>query len=350
MNSIDSSFQRLRLVASSAAYKVNFCIMRSICIALAMSIGLFLHAQEGQHPIMSSHDIVDGPAGGEHNVEDMQISKDGGIVYTVQTGSSKTSRKSYRATISADKMRTLVELLDLRDIRALPNNLPSQTHPIDFFWDKSIQIDRPEGIQSVHIENFYPFLNLNGLVYPQALIQLECTLQDIKSTTAKRPKDQDDWCSDLLSRNASATNSHACSDDVAQTRIVEGVGWGAVRLGTNLKIVKTALGEGYPSDKFSDVHFVEYRPLGIEISFNNSDDKVHAIYFYNRQQGSEQFGVFCGQTEKGINWKSTVDDVKSLYGHPAADFMLGNSGRLEFTGIDFRFENGTLVRIGVPGR
>lgn len=119
---------------------------------------------------------------------------------------------------------------------------------------------------------------------------------------------------------------------------------------SQLKAVKAALGEGHPSHKYSDVYFVEYRPQGIEISFNSSDDTVHAIYFYNRQQGSEQFGVFCGQTDKGVNWKSTVDDVKSLYGHPSADFMQGNAGRLEFTGIDFRFENGNLVRIGVPGR
>jgi hypothetical protein len=154
------------------------------------------------------------------------------------------------------------------------------------------------------------------MVYPQALIQLECTLQDIKSTTAKRPKNQDDWCDDLLSRNASAGSSHACSEDEAQTRVVEGVGWGAVRMGANLKAVKAALGEGHPSHKYSNVYFVEYRPQGIEISFNSSDDTVHAIYFYNRQQGSEQFGVFCGQTDKGVNWKSTLDDVKSLYGHP----------------------------------
>jgi hypothetical protein len=314
-----------------------------------MSMGLFLNAQDGQHLIISSHDIVDGPIGGEHNVEDLQIFIDGGIVYTVQRGASKTSRKSYRATISAEKMRNLVELLGSRDIRSLPNDLSPQTHPIDFFWDKSIRIDRPEGIQSIHIENFYPFLNLSGLVYPQALIQLECTLQGIKSATAKRPKEEDDWCGELLSRNAPTTNLDACSEDEAQTRIVEGIGWGAVRIGAHLKAVKAALGEGHPSEKYSDVSFVEYRPQGIEISFNNSDATVHAIYFYNRQQGSGQFGVFCGQTDKGINWKSTVDDVKSLYGHPTADFMNGNSGRLEFTGIDFRFENGTLVRIGVPG-
>jgi hypothetical protein len=308
-----------------------------------------VHAQGDQQPIIASHDIVDGPTGGERNVEDLQVFKDGRIVYNVRTEAPKPSRKSYQGTISADKVRNLVLILNLPDIRALPANMPAKTRPIDFFWDKSVQIDRPEGIQSVHIENFYPFLNLNGLVYPQALIELECTLQDIKSATAKRPESKEDWCEDILSRNAPADNSWGCSKDEAQTRIVGGVGWGVVRLGADLKAVEAALGVGHRSDKFSDVYFVEYRPRGIEISFNNSDRTVHAIYFYNRQQGSEQFGVFCGQTDKGVNWNSTIDDVKSLYGLPSADFLDGKSGRLEFKGIDFRFENGRLVRIGIPG-
>ena len=63
---------------------------------------------------------------------------------------------------------------------------------------------------------------------------------------------------------------------------------------SQLKAVKAALGEDR-ADKYSDVYFVEYRPQGIEISFDSSDDTVHAIYFYNRQQGSEQFGGFSGQ-------------------------------------------------------
>jgi hypothetical protein len=307
-----------------------------------MLVGLLAHAQDGQRPIITS-------GGGEHRVEDLRISKDRSIFYTVQTGSTKSGRRSYRATISADEMRTLVQVLNSRDIRVLPKNLPAQTRPTDFFWDKSIQIDRPEGIQSVHIDNFYPFLNLDGLAYPQALIELECTLQDIKSLAAKRPKAENAWCEDLLSHNA-PTRSYVCSKDESQTRIVGGVGWGVVRVGASLKAVRAALGEGHPSDKFSDVYFLEYRPRGIEISVNTSDNRVHAIYFYNDQRGSEQFNVFCGQTDKGVSWKSTVDDVKRLYGVPSANYLNGDSGRLEFTGIDFRFENGRLVRIGVPGR
>jgi len=213
-----------------------------------------------------------------------------------------------------------------------------------------MQIDRPEGLQRVHIENFYPFLNLNSLVYPQGLIELECALQDIKSTAAKLSKGQDDWCEELVGRNVSAQSSYKCSKDETQTRIAAGSGWGAVHLGASFKAVEKVLGEGQQSDRFSDVHFVEFRQRGIEVSFNNSDDTVHAIYFYSGQRGSEQFGSFCGETDTGINWNSGIDDVKRAYGHPSADFLTGDSGRLVFTGVDFRFESGRLVRIGIPGR
>jgi hypothetical protein len=176
---------------------------------------VYAHAQHSQQPIIASLDMVDGPSGGEHSVEDLQIFKDGRVIYTLQSKSGKSAAKSYTVRISPEKIRKLVQLLNLPAIRALPNNLPAKTRPIDFFWDKSDWIDRPEGIQKVHVENFYPFLNLNG---------------------------------------------------------------------------------------------------------------------------------------KGIDWNSTIDDVKNLYGHPSEDFLDGNSGRLVFPGIDFRFENGKLVRIGIPGR
>jgi hypothetical protein len=45
--------------------------------------------------------------------------------------------------------------------------------------------------------------------------------------------------------------------------------------------------------------------------------------------------------------------VKKAYGQPTAKFSGTDSGgtwkRLVFDGIDFRFENEKMVRIGVPG-
>ena len=46
------------------ARAVDFPIMRSICIALALLVCPFVHVQDGQHPIITSHDVVDGPSGG----------------------------------------------------------------------------------------------------------------------------------------------------------------------------------------------------------------------------------------------------------------------------------------------
>jgi len=46
-------------------------------------------------------------------------------------------------------------------------------------------------------------------------------------------------------------------------------------------------------------------------------------------------------------------DVKRAYGQPTAEFsgsyLGGTWRRLVFAGIDFRFENERMLRIGIPG-
>ena len=32
-----------------------------------------------------------------------------------------------------------------------------------------------------------------------------------------------------------------------------------------------------------------------------------------------EFGVFCGEVDRGIRWQSSVDDVKRAYGQPTAE-------------------------------
>jgi hypothetical protein len=58
-------------------------------------------------------------------------------------------------------------------------------------------------LKKYNIENFYPFLNLHGPVYPKAVIELECRLQDIETEVTKRspPKDEGNWCKELLRKN-----------------------------------------------------------------------------------------------------------------------------------------------------
>jgi len=272
-------------------------------------------------------------------------------------GVGQPEHSVYESTIGSDDMQRLTQLLDGREIRSLPKKISAKIRPMDFFWQKSLEINRLDKTQKIQIENFYPFLNMRGLVYPHALIELECTLQDIKTTVAKRahPEGEDDWCKALVNQGKKLT-SHAadCHADEAQLKIVAGEGWGPVRIGAASRTVDAFLGEGQSERKYSHVFYKDYPLTGIQVAFENNSATAHNIYFYNGQADMPEFGVFCGEVDRGINWQSSVDDVKKAYGQPTAEFSgtyFGvNSKRLVFDGIDFRFENGKMVRIGIPGR
>jgi len=320
-------------------------------------MALAVQAQDAKRPVLSSHDRIEGPFGGENHVEDLQVFEDGRVTYVedeTKTMGAKPEHSAYEATISPAEMQRLARLLGAREIRSLPEKVSSKTRPIDFFWQKSLEINRPDKTQKILIENFYPFLNAHEPAYPKALIELECSLQDIKLEVAKRlhPKDEDDWCREIRASAEPAQGD--CREDASQPRIVAGEGWGPVRLGAPAQAVDAFLGDGHPANKYSDVRFKDYPQKGVQVSFENGNNTVHAIFFYNGQRHSEEEGTFCGQTSNGIGWQSSVEEVKKVYGHPIAEFSGNDSGgtwqRLVFTGIDFRFENGKMVRIGIPGQ
>src|SRR5260370_3946134 len=255
-------------------------------------------------------------------------------------------------------MRRLAELLESEDIRYLPKEISSKARPVDFFWQKSVEINRPDKTQKIQIENFYPFLNLDGLVYPKALIVLECRLQDIEAEATKRsrPADGDNWCKELLEGKRETpveAVQASCREDEAQPTILAGEGWGPVRLRAASKTVDAFLGDGQKGSRDSSSYFKEYPRKGIQVLFENTNNTVNAIYFYNGQRDSGRFDVFCGPTNTGLNCQSSLDEWKKAYGRPTAEFSGANAGdtwqRLVFEGIDFRFENGKLVRIGIPG-
>jgi hypothetical protein len=144
-----------------------------------------------------------------------------------------------------------------------------------------------------------------------------------------------------------------CQSAEGQPKIVPGEGWGPVRIGAASKTVDAFLGEGRPPRKYAHVYFKDYETKGIQVSFENDNGTVHNIYFYHGQGDSPEFAVFCGLIDKGISWQSSVEEMKRAYGQPTAEFSgtyLGVvSKRLVFEGIDFRFENEKMVRIGIPG-
>ena len=140
------------------------------------------------------------------------------------------------------------------------------------------------------------------------------------------------------------------ADNTSEQFLVAGKGWGKVSVGTDRKSVESVTGDGENRRNFDDVYFIDYPKRGIQISYNNTDNRVHAIFFYNRQLRYEHFAPFQGKTDKGIDWKSSPTDVIKAYGEPNGDYEGSGWRRLAFDGIDFRFENGTMVRIGIPGK
>jgi hypothetical protein len=129
--------------------------------------------------------------------------------------------------------------------------------------------------------------------------------------------------------------------------------WGDVRLGASKKTIEKVLGNFPEIDPVGDVYFVDYSEKGIQLSFATKTNKVNAIYFYNKQRRYEHFATFAGKTSKGINWNSTEAEVIEAYGHPKEDYSGGFPviwRRMVFEGIDFRFENNVMVRIGIPGK
>src|SRR5260370_35970406 len=154
-------------------------------------------------------------------------------------------------------------------------------------------------------------------------------------------------------RTSVAPSQSDCQTGEGQPKCVADEGWGPVRIGATLKTVDIFLAEGRPGKKYSNVYFKDYAVKGIQVSFENDSDTVHEMYFFNRQQDSPEFAIFCGQVDNSLNWQSSVEDVKRAYRQPTAEFSGSYSGvtwrRLVFAGIDFRFENEKMVRIAIPG-
>lgn len=152
-----------------------------------------------------------------------------------------------------------------------------------------------------------------------------------------------------------AETSGIRAKDGSDDGIIAGKGWGKVSLGADRKTVDKLLGKFETDGRvYGDVYFIDYLSKGVQVSFSNKTHKVQAIYFYNKQLREQHFAVFKGKTEKGINWEATLEQVLSAYGTPlnhySGDGFAGSWHRLEYEGIDFRFENNVLVRIGIPGK
>ena len=128
--------------------------MRPIYLLAALCV-LLAFPQDAKPPILSAHDRIDGPSSGESHVSDLQVFGDGEVIYVKEENKSlgaKPEQSIDKATLPPKEVQLLQTLLATGDIRTLPTKIPSKTRPIDFSWQKSIEINRGGKSQKIEIE------------------------------------------------------------------------------------------------------------------------------------------------------------------------------------------------------
>ena len=137
-----------------------------------------------------------------------------------------------------------------------------------------------------------------------------------------------------------------CSSNT-RAGIVAGVGWKDVKLGTSKEVVDAALGAPWGVHDRADSFFADYKSKGIQVKFSKPGNQAQTIFFFNKEKEHEDFTPFEQSTALAAGWNSTPEDVLRIYGTPKEDHTSDNGRKIVFEGIDFRFENGKMVRIAV---
>lgn len=168
--------------------------MRFHFLAITCFCGLLLFAKDTPKPILASHNDIKGPIIGNAHIEDLEIFANGHVRYSESGNDRKTGTFSTRLTPA--QLHRLTVLLNSKEMRAVPAEIPSQIRVVDFDWEAQLNIRHASDRQTIAIKNFYPMLNTQRPTYPKALIELECILRDIQSRATKRPvhTEDEDWC------------------------------------------------------------------------------------------------------------------------------------------------------------
>jgi hypothetical protein len=95
----------------------------TLCIALAFP-------QDVRRQVISAHDRIDGPLGGEYHVSDLQVFENGEVIYAEEGTKSmgaQPERSTFQTTLPSDEMRRLAERLGRQDIQSLPTKISPKT-------------------------------------------------------------------------------------------------------------------------------------------------------------------------------------------------------------------------------
>ena len=170
--------------------------MRFIFLVLTFLCGLLSFAKDTPKAILVSHNDIKGPIIGNAHIEDLEIFANGRVHYSESGNDRKTGTVNIR--LSPAQLHRLTVLLNSKEMRAVPAEIPSQIRVVDFDWEAELKIQHGSARQNIAIKNFYPLLNTQRPAYPKALIELECMLRDVQARATKRPvhfEDEDEnWC------------------------------------------------------------------------------------------------------------------------------------------------------------
>lgn len=174
--------------------------MRFLFLVVTCFCGLLSFAKDAPSAILASHNDIKGPIIGNAHIEDLEIFADGRVRYSESGNDRKTG--TFNTRLTPAESRRLTALLNSKEMRAMPAEIPSQIKVVDFDWEAQLKIQHGSGRQTIAIKNFYPLLNTQRPAYPKALIELECMLRDLQARAAKRPAATGDenWCPEALGK------------------------------------------------------------------------------------------------------------------------------------------------------
>lgn len=168
--------------------------MRFLFLFATCFCGLLLFAKDTPKAMLVSHNDIKGPVIGNTHIEDLEIFADGRVRYSESGNDRKTG--VFNTTLTPAQLHKLTVLLNSKEMRAVPAEIPSQIKVVDFDWEAQLNISHGSSRQTIAIKNFYPLLNTQLPAYPKALIELECILRDVQARATKRPihTEEADWC------------------------------------------------------------------------------------------------------------------------------------------------------------
>lgn len=170
--------------------------MRFLFLFVTCFCGLLLFAKDTPKAMLVSHNDIKGPIIGNAHIEDLEIFADGRVRYSESGNDRKTG--TFSARLTPAELHRLTALLNSKEMRAVPAEIPSQIKVVDFDWEAQLNIRHASDRQTIAIKNFYPMLNTQRPAYPKALIELECILRDLHARATKRPvpPEDQDWCAE----------------------------------------------------------------------------------------------------------------------------------------------------------